>query len=79
MAVEPGITNAFASGKVPDHITIEYLMQNRDAPAIAALIFLAVLTGIVVGARCFSRLLIVKSFGLDDILALFSLASGIFG
>jgi len=75
MTIELGIEAAFARGGVPDHITAEYLMENRDPPAIAALIFLTVLTGVIVGARCLSRVLIVKSFGLDDTLALLSLVN----
>lgn len=72
MAVEPAILAAIDAGNVPSSITVEYLMQNRDPPAIIALIFIGVLAFIVVVARCFSRLFLVKSFGFDDGLAFFS-------
>jgi hypothetical protein len=77
MEFEPGIEAAFANGTVPDNITPEYLAETRDPPAIAALIFLIIFAGIIVSARCLSRLLIVKSFGLDDSLALLSLVSAV--
>lgn len=72
MAVEPAITAAIASGNVPSEITAEYLMENRDHPAIVAILVIVVLTFIVVMARCFSRYFLVKSFGLDDGLAFLS-------
>jgi hypothetical protein len=71
--VEIAIVRAIASGAVPPQITADYLMETRDHPAIVGLIFLAVLTGIVVGTRCVSRVFVVKGFGLDDYLALLSL------
>lgn len=73
--VEAAIARAMASGAVPAQITADYLMESRDRPAIVALIFLTVLTVIVVGTRCVSRLFILKIFGLDDYLALLSLVS----
>jgi hypothetical protein len=78
MAVEPAITAAIASGDVPPNITTEYLMQTRDHPAIIALIFVGVLTFIMVLGRCISRHFLVKSFGLDDGLAFFSVVRASF-
>jgi hypothetical protein len=78
MAVEPAITAAIESGDVPPNITTEYLMETRDHPAIIALIFVGVLTFIVVSARCISRHFLVKSFGLDDGLAFFSVVRASF-
>jgi hypothetical protein len=72
MAVEPAITVAIQSGNVPPEITVGYLMENRDPPAVVAIIFVAVLTFLVVTARCSSRYFIVKRFGLDDGLAFLS-------
>lgn len=71
--VERGVAQAIASGAVPPKITADYLMETRDRPAITALIVLTVLTAIVVGTRCVSRLFILKAFGVDDSLAFFSL------
>ncbi len=66
---------AIAAGRVPSAITADYLKQSRDGSAIGAIIFVCVLTAVVVLARCASRLLIIKSFGFDDALALVGLAS----
>jgi len=71
--VERVIAQAIASGAVPPEVTADYLMETRDRPAITALIVLTVLTAIVVGTRCVSRLFILKAFGVDDSLAFFSL------
>ncbi|KAJ9614132.1 hypothetical protein H2200_002268 [Cladophialophora chaetospira] len=65
---------AIAAGRVPDGITAEYLKQSRDGPAIGAIVFLCILTALVVLSRCASRLFLVKSFGVDDALALVGLA-----
>lgn len=73
--VEALITTAIAAGRVPTDIAVDYLEQNRNAPAIGALIFLAIITSIFVAARLFSRAFIVKKFGLDDYLALLCLVS----
>lgn len=72
MAVDPAITNAIDSGDVPPGLSAQYLMENRDRPAIIALLFIGALTFCVVSARCISRHFLVKSFGLDDGLAFFS-------
>lgn len=79
MAVEPAITAAIASGNVPSEITAEYLMENRDHPAIVAILVIVVLTFIVVMARCFSRYFLVKRFGLDDGLAFLSVVGTFVG
>ena len=76
MAVQPAIT--IDSSDIPLNITTEYLMETRDHSAIIALISVGVLTFIVVLTRCISRLFVVKSFGLDDGLAFFSVVRASF-
>lgn len=78
MAVEPAITAAIESGDVPLNITTEYLMETRDHSAVIALIVVGGLTSIVVLARCISRGFVVKNFGLDDWLAVFSVVRASF-
>ena len=77
MAVEPAITAAIASGNMPSTITANYLMETRDHPARIALTFVGALTFVVVLLRCISRLFLVRSFGLDDGLAAFSMVRSI--
>lgn len=71
--MEPAITAAIASGKVPASISADYLMQNRDHPAILAIDLVGLFTAIVVVLRFGSRLFHVKRFGIDDALAAISL------
>jgi len=77
MVVDADVTRAFAEGRVPTnttYITPEYLNENRDPPARIAIIVIAAIVTVSLGLRCFSRIFLVKSFGLDDGLALFSYA-----
>lgn len=71
--VEPAIATAIAAGHVPSSITADYLMQNRNHPAIVAIIVIGLLTFVVVVLRCGSRLFFVRKFGIDDGLAAASL------
>ncbi|KAF1356143.1 hypothetical protein BDV97DRAFT_364935 [Delphinella strobiligena] len=72
--VDADVAKAIADGRIPDGVTAEYLDQTRDPPAIAAIIAITVVTTIFLCARFFSRIFLVKSFGYDDGLALFSYA-----
>jgi hypothetical protein len=74
--VEPAIAAAVAAGRVPQSVTVQFLMESRDAPARAAILAVTILTSIVVLLRCGSRALVMHKFGFDDGLALFSLVSG---
>lgn len=71
--MEPAITQAIASGRVPQTVAGDYLMQSRDHRAIVALLFITSLAFIIVGARCSSRIFFLEMFGLDDALAVLSL------
>lgn len=72
--VDARIQQAFENGKINTtayaYITEEYLSETRDDSAVGAIIFLLALTTAVVGLRIFSRVFLVKRFGLDDGLAM---------
>lgn len=73
--VSARIAEAFSNGSINTtaypYITPEYLSETRDPQAIGAIIFLLCFTAIVLLLRVFSRVFLVKSFGLDDGLAIF--------
>ncbi|KFY24561.1 hypothetical protein V493_05172 [Pseudogymnoascus sp. VKM F-4281 (FW-2241)] len=73
--IEPAITTAIAAGKVPDGITADYLMENRDAGSIGGILAVAVLALLIVSARLYARVFVsLSSFGLDDSLIIFTAA-----
>ncbi|KAF4466389.1 integral membrane pth11 [Fusarium albosuccineum] len=69
---DPKVAQAIADGKVPKEITAAYLNETKDAPAIAGIIFVAVLTSIIVLGRLSSRAFLIRRFGFDDALTLLS-------
>ncbi|OAR01906.1 hypothetical protein LLEC1_07647 [Akanthomyces lecanii] len=71
---DPKVAAAMASGKVPEGITEAFLNESKDEPAIVAIVVVAVLTSCVVISRLVSRAFVVKRVGVDDGLALGSLA-----
>jgi hypothetical protein len=69
------VAQAYADGRVPtniSYITPEYLSESRDGPAIIGILAVYIITTVALICRFASRIFIVKSFGLDDGLALFS-------
>ncbi|OJJ76684.1 hypothetical protein ASPBRDRAFT_39163 [Aspergillus brasiliensis CBS 101740] len=68
------IQTAEAEGHIPDGITADYLAESRDRPTKIAICFVGALTLVIVLARCYARLFLVKKFGWDDALAVFTLA-----
>ncbi|EEU36524.1 uncharacterized protein NECHADRAFT_42574 [Fusarium vanettenii 77-13-4] len=66
------VARAIADGRVPKGITADYLNESKDAPAIAGIVFVTVLTSLVVLGRLISRAFLIRRFGLDDILTLIS-------
>jgi hypothetical protein len=72
---DPLVDAAFAAGRVPESVSRDYLNESRDLPAIIGIILVFVLTGLVVSARTWSRVFILKRFGFDDGLAIFSFVS----
>ncbi|KAJ5826073.1 hypothetical protein N7474_003211 [Penicillium riverlandense] len=73
MTIPADILAAKAAGRIPDNVSLEYLAQSRDSPAIAGIIFLVCLTGVLMSMRLYARIFLVKRFGLDDALATFTL------
>jgi hypothetical protein len=69
---------AIADGRVPKDVSRAYLLQSRDKPSIAGIIFVTALTTIVVAARLFGRAFLARRFGFDDGLAAASLVCTLF-
>ena len=67
--VPADIAHAYEVGNVPAGITPEFLMESRDGPTKAAIYFLFFFTMAFMMARCYSRIFVVRKFGLDDWLA----------
>lgn len=67
--VPADIAHAYEVGNVPPGITPEFLMESRDGPTKAAIYFLFFLTMAFMLGRCYSRIFVVRKFGLDDWLA----------
>jgi hypothetical protein len=61
---------------VPAGITQAFLEQNRDQPAVVAILFIGSFVTLILALRCYARVFIVKSFGLDDWLALLTMVRG---
>ncbi|KAK3684076.1 hypothetical protein B0T22DRAFT_520557 [Podospora appendiculata] len=69
---DPAVISAVAAGRVPPDISVAWLNESKDGPAIAAIIFVLVLTSAVVACRSFSRYYVLKRYGWDDGLAVLS-------
>lgn len=75
---EPIIVSAFSDPKqlewmAEEGVTPDFLMENKDRPAIVGIIITAVLATLVVMLRLYARVIVVKKVGADDILAAISL------
>ena len=71
MAIPADIQAAYAiPGNIPTNITPEYLAENRDRAPIIAIVFVGSLAIILALLRSYARLVVVKEFGIDDVLAL---------
>lgn len=73
-SADPRIARAIVEGRIPEEITVAYLEESRDKPAIGAIIFITVLTGVVVTCRVLSRAFVLHRTGLDDWLSVTGLA-----
>ncbi|KAJ5612978.1 hypothetical protein N7510_006172 [Penicillium lagena] len=73
MTIPADILAAKAAGRIPDNVSLEYLAQSRDGPAIAGIIFMVCFTGVLMSVRLYARIFLVKKLGLDDALATFTL------
>ncbi|KAK7423395.1 hypothetical protein QQZ08_009072 [Neonectria magnoliae] len=69
---DPKVAEAIADGRVPDTVTADFLNQTKDAPAIAGIVFVTILTSIIVLSRLASRAFLIRRFGIDDTLTLLS-------
>ncbi|KAK2048023.1 hypothetical protein LZ31DRAFT_459427 [Colletotrichum somersetense] len=67
-------TAAVAAGRVPPYISLAYLEEDRDTPSMHAVIIMFALTLVIANGRAFSRLYLRKVFGIDDTLAMISMA-----
>ncbi|PYI01455.1 hypothetical protein BO78DRAFT_464639 [Aspergillus sclerotiicarbonarius CBS 121057] len=72
--ISAAIQAAEAEGRIPSGVSLEYLAQSRDQPTKIAILFVGALTFVIVVARCYARLFLVKKFGWDDGLAVFTLS-----
>ncbi|KAJ5199718.1 hypothetical protein N7491_009484 [Penicillium cf. griseofulvum] len=73
MTIPNDILAAHAAGRIPSDVTIKYLAETRDKPAIVGIIFMICFTGLLMIVRLYARGFIVKKIGLDDALAVVTL------
>jgi hypothetical protein len=73
MTIPADILAAKAARRIPDNVSLEHLAQSRDGPAIAGIIFMVCLAGVLMSVRLYARMFLVKKLGLDDALATFTL------
>lgn len=63
------IAYAYSVGHIPPDITLATLLESRDGPSKIGIYAVFALTFIFLLFRCYSRIFVVKRFGLDDWLA----------
>ncbi|KAE8551382.1 hypothetical protein EYB25_005267 [Talaromyces marneffei] len=63
------IANAYSVGHIPPDITLATLLQSRDASSKTGIYVVFALSFIFLIFRCYSRIFVVRRFGLDDWLA----------
>lgn len=63
------IAYAYSVGHIPADITLATLLESRDGPSKTGIYAVFALTFIFLLFRCYSRIFVVKRFGLDDWLA----------
>ncbi|KAJ5807364.1 hypothetical protein N7447_010820 [Penicillium robsamsonii] len=73
MLIPDDILAAHAAGRIPSNVTLDYLAESRDSPAIVGIIFMICFTGLLMIVRLYARAFIVKKIGLDDALAIITL------
>ncbi|KAK2590461.1 hypothetical protein QQS21_011862 [Conoideocrella luteorostrata] len=74
MDMTTDVDQAIAAGRVSEPLSREFLLESKDRPAIAGILFVTILTSVIVFGRVLSRTFIVRRFGYDDALAVVSLA-----
>lgn len=70
MTIPADILAANAAGRIPSNVSMEYLAESRDSPAIIGIIFMICFTGVLMILRLYARAFLVKKIGLDDALAI---------
>jgi hypothetical protein len=73
MTIPSDILAADAAGRIPDDVSLSYLAQSRDHSAIVGIVFLVCLAGVLMVARLYARLFMVKKIGIDDALAILTM------
>jgi hypothetical protein len=73
MGIPDDILLANAAGRIPSGVSLEYLAESRDRPALVAILFLVCFTGVIMIVRLYARIWLVKRLGLDDILAILTM------
>ncbi|KAJ5894039.1 hypothetical protein N7495_005730 [Penicillium taxi] len=73
MAIPADILAAEAAGSIPSDVSLTYLAQSRDHPAIVGILFIICFTGVILIVRLYARFFLVKKVGLDDALAILTL------
>ncbi|KAF3403257.1 hypothetical protein DPV78_004764 [Talaromyces pinophilus] len=63
------IAYAYSVGHIPPDITLATLLESRDGPSKIGIYAVFALTFVFLLFRCYSRIFVVKRFGLDDWLA----------
>jgi hypothetical protein len=73
--IPPEIVEAFRTNVtgIPEYVTPEYLAESQNHVTNGGIIFLVVFSSLIYLLRAYGRLFVIKSFGLDDWLAGFSL------
>ncbi|KAF7717524.1 Uncharacterized protein PECH_005452 [Penicillium ucsense] len=73
MTIPKDILAAKAAGRIPDGVSLEYLAQSRDHPAIVGILFVACFAAFILLLRLYARTFLVKRLGLDDWLAVLTM------
>lgn len=73
MTIPADIRAADAAGRIPSNVSLTYLAQSQDDPALAGILFMVCFTGVLMILRLFARAFLVKKVGLDDWLAILTL------
>lgn len=76
--IPPDIAYAYAVGNVPSDIPLALLLESRDGRAKIAIYIVFALTFLLLLLRCYSRIVVVRKFGLDDWLACATFVSHLF-
>lgn len=74
-SVPSDIAYAYSIGHIPPDVTLATLLDSRDYPTKVGIYFVFVLAFVFLMFRCYSRIFVVRKFGLDDWLACLTFVS----